>query len=60
MHSIDDYRRFTIGYCLDVNIAFIPFEGLNVNVKNKIRIETPYEGIDVNMKNKVEIKKDQS
>ncbi|WP_175631492.1 hypothetical protein [Bacteroides acidifaciens] len=35
---------------LDVNIVSVPYNGIDVNVNNKIKVDTPYGGLDVNVK----------
>lgn len=42
---------------LDVKIVSIPFEGLNVNVKNKVEVKpSSYKGLDVNVTNHKDFK----
>ncbi|WP_195663322.1 hypothetical protein [Bacteroides congonensis] len=41
---------------LDVNIVSVPYNGIDVNVNNKIKVDTPYGGLDVNVKNYREFK----
>lgn len=36
---------------LDVNIVSVPYSGIDINVKNKIKLDIPYGGLDVNVKN---------